>query len=75
MQLRQCLLLRADMIVHECEVSVRRDEREDALRLPALEPHARVETHVVEETRILPSKTTTTMASEFLKLKKTRRQK
>lgn len=51
-----CLLLGADMIVHECEVSIGRDEREGALRLPALEPHTRVEAHVIEKTRILSSK-------------------
>lgn len=45
------------MIVHENEVSVWRDEREDTLRLPALKPHAWVETHVIEKTRILLSNT------------------
>lgn len=41
------------MIGHQCEVSIWRDEREDTLRLPALKPHTRVETHVIEKTRIL----------------------
>lgn len=45
--------MRADVIVHEREVSIRRDEGEDALRFPSLEPHTRVETHVIEETGIL----------------------
>ena len=67
-----CLLLRADMIGHECEVPIWRDEREDTLRLPALKPHTRVETHVVEKTRILsPNKATTVMpVSECLHTKK-----
>lgn len=51
------LLLRADMIVHENEVSIWRDKREDTLRLPALKPHTRVKTHVIEQTRILWTKT------------------
>lgn len=59
-----CLLLRADMIVHECEMSIWRDERESALWLPALKPHTRVETHVIEKTGILSSKGTM-MASEL----------
>lgn len=50
------------MIVHENEVSVWRDEREDTLRLPALKPHTWVETHVIKKTRILLSNT---MASGF----------
>lgn len=41
------------MIGHEREVPVWWDEGEDALRLPALKPHARVETDIIEETRIL----------------------
>lgn len=51
------LLLRADVIVHEDEVSVRRNEREDTLRLPTLVPHTWVETHIVKETGILLTKT------------------
>lgn len=51
------LLLRADVIVHENEVSIRRNEREDALRLPTLISHAWVETYIVKETGILLTKT------------------
>lgn len=50
-----CLLLGADMIGHECEVSVRGDEGEDTLGLPTLIAHAWVETHVIEKTRVLQS--------------------
>lgn len=49
------LLLRADVIGHEREVSIRWDERQDTLRLPAPEPHAWVETHVIKKPRILSS--------------------
>lgn len=49
------LLLRADVISHEREVSIRWDERQDTLRLPAPEPHAWVETHVIKKPRILSS--------------------
>lgn len=47
------LLLGADVIVHESEVSIWGDEGEDTLRLPPLEPHTRVETHIIKNTRIL----------------------
>ena len=47
------LLLGADVVGHECEISIGGDEREDSLRLPALESHTRVETHVVQESGIL----------------------
>lgn len=49
------LLLSADVIGHEREVSIRWDERQDTLRLPAPEPHAWVETHVIKKPRILSS--------------------
>lgn len=57
------LLLRANMISHECEVSIWRDEREDVLRLPTLEAHTRVKTHVIQKPRILWPEGTT--PSEF----------
>lgn len=45
------------MVVHENEVSIRRNEREDALRLPALKSHTWVKTYIVKETGILLIKT------------------
>lgn len=47
------LLLGADMIVHESEVSIWGDKREDTLRLPTFKPHTWVETHIIENTWIL----------------------
>lgn len=44
------------MVIHENEVSIRRNEREDALRLPALESHTWVKTYIVKETGILFTK-------------------
>ena len=41
------------MVGEEPEVSVRRDKGENPLRLPALEPHTRVEAHVVQEPGVL----------------------
>lgn len=41
------------MIVHEDKVSIWGDEGEDTLRLPALKPHTRMETHIIQNTRIL----------------------
>lgn len=46
-------LLGADMVREQPEVSVRRDEGQNSLGLPAFEANARVKTHVVQQPRIL----------------------
>lgn len=65
MQCYLCLLLSADEIGHECEVSSRWDEGKDTFRLPALKLHTWVETHIIKKTRILSSKTIIGVISAF----------
>ena len=41
------------MVGEQTEVSVRRDEGQDPLGFPALEPHARVEADIVQQPGVL----------------------
>ena len=49
----RCLLLRTDMVGEQAEVAVRRNEGEDALRFPALEPDTGMEANIVQQPRVL----------------------
>lgn len=44
------------MVGEQPEVSIRRDEGEDPLSLPALEPNTWVETDIIKQARILEEK-------------------
>lgn len=41
------------MVREQAEVSIRRNEGEDPLRFPALEPDTRVEADVIQQPRVL----------------------
>lgn len=50
---RHCLLLRTDVVGEQAEVAVRRNEGEDTLRFPALEPDTGMEANIVQQPRVL----------------------
>lgn len=50
---RKHWLLRADMVGEQPEVSIRGDEGEDPLGLPALKPNTWMETDVIQQPRVL----------------------
>lgn len=54
---RSCMkthsLLRANVVGEQSKVSIRGDEGEDPLGLPALEPNTRVEADIIQQPRIL----------------------
>lgn len=43
------------MVRQQAEVSIRRDEGEDALRFPALETNTRMEADIIQQPRVLQS--------------------